>query len=507
MPEALALELFSQIADALAHAHRNHIIHRDIKPANIMLGRVDGRPHAYLTDFGIAKVISGESITTLTATGEVIGSPAYMSPEQCQGYKLDARSDIYAMGCVMYECLTGKPPFAGSTPVEILYKHCHHDVADVSMTQQAQVISANTRQIVMKSLEKDADNRYQAAEALLQDLKQAAAGKELTFARGWRFKIAGQWRAPLLVALALIGVVAAGTVLLRCMSGDQMQLSNPLAPGYIRQLQVAREKLTAGRLDEAKFIVRQALLDAQKAKAPAADLAKLHIALAQVLLREQGTRAKKECFEEAKAGYELTPPQANVQDRYAAAATFSAACLNAERRDLALQFAVEANQLLPKAFPGDTERAWRSDYELAVAAITSSNGRPTDLGMKLGRQCIAELEHMIPASDPDKRQLKLATIHELKALVGNWDGELDMAIREQIAAINGYSETVGVDDDKTVKAAKLLVWLYSRDSRLSDEQKLALCEPLAQQHHFYNEFRGIAAGPDWASMDELIRQR
>jgi eukaryotic-like serine/threonine-protein kinase len=106
MPVELALPVFSQIADALEHAHSKGVIHRDLKPSNVML---TGEKHdfAKVLDLGIAK---GEDDLHLTATGEVFGSPLYMSPEQCMGQPVDARSDVYSLGCLMYETLAARPP-------------------------------------------------------------------------------------------------------------------------------------------------------------------------------------------------------------------------------------------------------------------------------------------------------------------------------------------------------------------------------------------------------------
>src|SRR5262249_40478791 len=111
-----AIDFFIQIAEALAHAHAKGVIHRDIKPTNIIVERnQESIEIAKIVDFGIAKVtpVEGAQSAGLTLTGEVFGTPSYMSPEQCLGKKLDARSDIYSFGCVMYEALSGKLPFPG----------------------------------------------------------------------------------------------------------------------------------------------------------------------------------------------------------------------------------------------------------------------------------------------------------------------------------------------------------------------------------------------------------
>jgi len=109
--------IFTQLANALEYAHEKGVIHRDIKPSNAML---DKRGDVFLTDFGVAKMLEGSS--ALTATGAVTGTPAYMSPEQAQGHKVDQRSDIYSLGVMLFEMLTGRVPFEAETPMAVLFK-------------------------------------------------------------------------------------------------------------------------------------------------------------------------------------------------------------------------------------------------------------------------------------------------------------------------------------------------------------------------------------------------
>ncbi len=112
--------LFEQIAGALDYAHRQNVVHRDIKPDNILLDR---EGHALLADFGIVKLMEGVSTSALTATGGLVGTPAYMSPEQAQGLPLDSRSDIYSLGIVVFEMLTGRQPFSAETPMQLVFEH------------------------------------------------------------------------------------------------------------------------------------------------------------------------------------------------------------------------------------------------------------------------------------------------------------------------------------------------------------------------------------------------
>ena len=130
-----ALDIFIQICDALNHAHLKNVIHRDLKPSNIILTKSpSGGDIVKVLDFGIAKILSdgGKEVTRLTQTGDLFGSPLYMSPEQCKGEKLDASSDIYALGCVMYETLTGKSPFDAENAFKVMLKHVDETPAPLS---------------------------------------------------------------------------------------------------------------------------------------------------------------------------------------------------------------------------------------------------------------------------------------------------------------------------------------------------------------------------------------
>ncbi|CAN5412302.1 hypothetical protein BH10CYA1_BH10CYA1_01620 [soil metagenome] len=172
VPVDRAVDIFIQVSDALAHAHQRGIIHRDLKPSNILLLEKDGhKDHVNIVDFGIAKMLpqDGVEAISLTQTGEVFGSPLYMSPEQCKGERLDARSDIYSMGCLMYETLTGRPATSGDNTMEVLYNHIHEIPAP--MKAPLTHVPPQLEKIVFKTLAKDASQRYQSMGELRDQLK------------------------------------------------------------------------------------------------------------------------------------------------------------------------------------------------------------------------------------------------------------------------------------------------------------------------------------------------
>lgn len=158
-----SIELIKQVASALSVAHRNHIIHRDVKPHNIMITK-DGM--AKLADFGIAKAVSDS--TLVTETSKVIGSVHYFSPEQARGAYVDERSDIYSLGIVLYEMLTGQVPFDGDNPVQVALMHINDEITPPS--ELVPGIPPALEKLVMKATDKYQSNRYKSADEFLEDL-------------------------------------------------------------------------------------------------------------------------------------------------------------------------------------------------------------------------------------------------------------------------------------------------------------------------------------------------
>ncbi|MFD1828943.1 Stk1 family PASTA domain-containing Ser/Thr kinase [Streptomyces desertarenae] len=170
LPER-SLEMCIGILQALEYSHRNGIVHRDIKPANVMLTRTG---QVKVMDFGIARAM-GDSGMTMTQTAAVIGTAQYLSPEQAKGETVDARSDLYSTGCLLYELLTVRPPFIGDSPVAVAYQHVREEPQRPSSFDPE--ITPEMDAIVLKALVKDPDYRYQSADEMRADIEAALDGQ------------------------------------------------------------------------------------------------------------------------------------------------------------------------------------------------------------------------------------------------------------------------------------------------------------------------------------------
>src|SRR5690242_18066137 len=164
------IEIMADVCAALDFSHKHNIIHRDVKPANIMINRAGA---VKVMDFGIARAL-GEG-QNVTQTAAVIGTAQYLSPEQARGEAVDARSDVYAAGCVLYELLTGEPPFTGDSPVAVAYQHVREDPKSPSEVNPA--IPPSLDAIVLKALSKNPANRYQSAAEMRSDLVRVRSGQ------------------------------------------------------------------------------------------------------------------------------------------------------------------------------------------------------------------------------------------------------------------------------------------------------------------------------------------
>ncbi len=173
-PVDKAIEIFSTICHALTYAHTQGVVHRDLKPSNVMIANGEVK----VLDFGIAKVLrEGTEYNTLTQTGEIFGSPYYMSPEQCLGKSVDLRSDVYSLGCMLFEALTGAPPFVGETAVATMLKHQSQEPLSLKAATLGGNFSNDLELVVSQMLAKNVDNRYSDLLQVAEDLRRVKLGE------------------------------------------------------------------------------------------------------------------------------------------------------------------------------------------------------------------------------------------------------------------------------------------------------------------------------------------
>jgi tRNA A-37 threonylcarbamoyl transferase component Bud32 len=173
------LDILIQVCEALEYAHAAGVVHRDLKPGNIMItNSPEGHDLVKVVDFGIAKVKGNEDRQTrnLTQTGEIFGSPNYMSPEQCLGLEVDARSDLYSLGCMMFECIAGKTPYSGDNAIQIVAQHIGEKLP--SLGDWRMRVPSSVDMVIKACLAKDITQRYSSAAALKRDLQLIGEGKE-----------------------------------------------------------------------------------------------------------------------------------------------------------------------------------------------------------------------------------------------------------------------------------------------------------------------------------------
>ena len=210
LPER-ALEISAGVLSALDYAHRLGIVHRDIKPANVMLTRTGD---VKVMDFGIARAMNDTNTANMTAAQSVMGTAQYLSPEQARGEVVDARSDLYSASVLLYELLTGKPPFTGDSPVSIAYQHVSEMPTPPSQVDPG--VTSEIDAVVLRALAKSPDDRYQTAAEFRADVERAIAGS------------------PVTAAVPMITI-------------DQTQQLTPVAAAGIQQQPIYRGKSKTGR--------------------------------------------------------------------------------------------------------------------------------------------------------------------------------------------------------------------------------------------------------------------
>ena len=200
------LKILDQVAASLAEAHQNGIVHRDMKPENVFIESRDGGDHVKVLDFGIAKVVSDErQIPALTAVGQTLGTLEFMSPEQLRGQKLDGRSDLYALGMMSYEMLTGALPFAAAkSPIDIINFHMRSEPPAPSKLSDKVTIPAAVDAIILKMVAKDKDKRFADANALREEIARTQRALDSSPDRFEAYRVVAVVGATIAIVAALL---------------------------------------------------------------------------------------------------------------------------------------------------------------------------------------------------------------------------------------------------------------------------------------------------------------
>jgi serine/threonine-protein kinase len=213
---AVVRNIVLQLCSALGEAHKQGVVHRDLKPQNVFLSTIDGRHDVVkLIDFGVAKMLSPGEVTSITARGRILGTPAYVSPEQAECRPVDARSDIYSLGCLMYEMLTTEVPFAAPSAIGVIDKHLHEAPQPPTERRAEAQIPRELEAIVLRALAKRPEDRFQsttelakALHALSPDLPSVRAAPVVPPPVARRRRVL-----PILAAIAIFTAAATATVL------------------------------------------------------------------------------------------------------------------------------------------------------------------------------------------------------------------------------------------------------------------------------------------------------
>lgn len=212
--------LADQLCAGLSHAHHHGLVHRDLKPSNIMLTEENGILTPKIVDFGIAKSTKEDLSDPLTHTGEIFGTPFYMSPEQCQGHRIDQRSDIYSLGCVFFQMLTGEMPFVGASPIATVIKHLNDEVPPLNRKD----IPVHVQKVIRRAMAKSPDDRFQTVQEF------ASALNDPSVANAWtsRSKAAGKghWNKIGAIIMSVIVIGAAACLVTYQINGKPPQ--NPV---------------------------------------------------------------------------------------------------------------------------------------------------------------------------------------------------------------------------------------------------------------------------------------
>ncbi|MEM1331481.1 MAG: serine/threonine-protein kinase [Planctomycetota bacterium] len=535
------LALFGEVCRAIQHAHQKGVIHRDIKPSNVLVSEVDGAPSPKVIDFGVAKAIDAELLgrTLYTEHGQAIGTPAYMSPEQASmgAEDIDTRSDVYSLGALLYELLTGATPFTDLELRELGFAEMMRvlqeqdpprpstrlstlgeDAAAIAERRAADpallraLLARDLDWIVMRCLEKERQRRYDSPGALADDVarylsdqpvqaRPASAGyRARKFVKRNRTTVIA---AGLLIATLLLGVLGTGLGLIEAV--EQRSLAEDSAREAMDNAETA-EALTAFLLDDvigaadpartadAELTVREAVLSASEnlgenlADRPRVEL-RVRQTLGRVLRQLSAYNEAGPHFERAvELSKDLVGPV--HEDTLLARQTVVSNLMSQNRFAEAVDATLDLIDTLESEGPGESDVMVRAKSSLGEAYLAT--GRYDEAAPILEETLSAKRRDL-----GDKDPSTLASIHNLAGLqgsIGNRERALELA-RE---AYNGRVEVLGVGDPRTFGSLNVLAWVLNGLGRHEESIEI--------QSEAINRATD-RLGPDHAKTIELLRAR
>lgn len=339
LPYSEMIGIFMQILDALTAIHAVGLVHRDIKPSNII---VTTGGTAKLMDFGVAKQVSDSSQQRLTQTGAMVGSPWFMSPEQCSGSEVDARSDIYSLGCTMYQAVSGHAPFASDNPIEVMFGH---------LNEQAETLSGQTdprlAEVIARAMAKEKADRFQSAAEFKEALEECLSAPPPGSINAKKGKRRSRRKANqpaitlrvVAVSLGTISILAAAMYFFASGSAPELDEkpvsvtanTNPYEVPAFKQIE---PNMSAGRL---RTITKEIMEQLDASRAP------------EAARKEQWARLRG-IVQQNMAHYDLSRDQANLSELFGALTVIA---WRADDQDLSAKSAYQCAKLAQSAFEAD----------------------------------------------------------------------------------------------------------------------------------------------------------
>ncbi|WP_051704728.1 Stk1 family PASTA domain-containing Ser/Thr kinase [Glycomyces sp. NRRL B-16210] len=465
-----ACEIVADMCSALDFSHKHHIIHRDVKPGNVMLSDTN---QVKVMDFGIARALASNQ-ATMTQTSAVIGTAQYLSPEQARGETVDARSDVYAVGCVLYELLVGHPPFTGDNPVSVAYQHVREEARPPSELNPN--IPPSVDAVIMKALAKNPENRYHSAGEMREDLIRAARGKAVmapavmsaedrtqlingdSTAPITPIETASSKRRPWLIALGVILSLVAVTAATWGIMTAMNNAATVVVPGVIGQTE-----------QEATETIRAQDLQVEVVTEVADDPADPEIDTVVGQSPEEGDEVEQDST--VTITVKTAPPLVTVED--VEGDSFEDAKKTLEAQDLVVEKKTEANTAEPDTvLSQDPEGGTEVEKYSTVILTVSAGGRvvvPDVFGMTVstatstlendgfnvevvygtGGDTLGVVYEQTPGKGSTEEEGATVTI-TAKGVVVEWDAETTPA--ELMSALNsaGLNATIDGDPEATV---------------------------------------------------------